>query len=548
MAVSNGQLANQTTFNNAFMSRTSNTTTTGTVGLNNADAASGTAVSNAQREHNAAASFMGMTLNSAKDVLPSWASSNLGTSSDNLQARVEAIDAQFPISIEDVIEINKFWAEWQETTFDSAAGTEDDISASMAGKVAGGGDAAEGVPTTDPNNIVALYSKDTGEEIEDAGGQRVYGRITEAAGVWTLTYYTNEAGVETAHSLSSQNIRIVFREVFNSADRPTFGSYMGMLASFDATADIAPASATVAGKVTTSAQTFGGDKTFNDFIEGLSEWYGDMEDDAATTGSAQTMGTPAKLAKSVSNISLTSLAGITAPTKEQFFILINKTGAAITIVDEDTGATAANRFMTGTGTDLSLEDDASLWLLYDMAEARWRVVGGSGSGSGGAREIGNVYMEPGDPGPESLYTSGIKVWRFTDGITQRIIGGFRLPPNLLAGTRFFLHFSAQGSAGSGNVLWKADVKGFQAGASSIGTPFVSETFSTTSNQGAAGADTLGFSNVALADVNGQIGLYGIEGLDFLTFEFYRDGGDAADTYAADVDVVAMSLEILESLP
>lgn len=53
MSVNNGQAASQNTFNNAFMSRTSNTSTTGVVDLNNtSDVNSGAQVTNAQRAIN----------------------------------------------------------------------------------------------------------------------------------------------------------------------------------------------------------------------------------------------------------------------------------------------------------------------------------------------------------------------------------------------------------------------------------------------------------------------------------------------------------------
>jgi hypothetical protein len=95
MAVSNGQLANSTTFNTAFMSRTVDTSTTGVVALNNAGVASGTSVPNAQREHNSIASYVGKTLNSAKDDLPVWTASEIGTALDTLFDRIEALSLAF---------------------------------------------------------------------------------------------------------------------------------------------------------------------------------------------------------------------------------------------------------------------------------------------------------------------------------------------------------------------------------------------------------------------------------------------------------------------
>lgn len=92
--ITNGQLANQTSFNNAFVSRTVNTSTVGKLDLNNAAAESGTAISNSQRELNSLASFLGKALNIAKDALPSWTSDDVGTLSDDIFERVDALTIQ----------------------------------------------------------------------------------------------------------------------------------------------------------------------------------------------------------------------------------------------------------------------------------------------------------------------------------------------------------------------------------------------------------------------------------------------------------------------
>lgn len=91
MSVSNGQVADQTTFNNAFLSRNSNSNTTGIIALDNTDAVSGSSVVNIQREQNAHSSFSGMPLNSAKTVKPAWVSTAVGTPTDDLEQRSEAL-------------------------------------------------------------------------------------------------------------------------------------------------------------------------------------------------------------------------------------------------------------------------------------------------------------------------------------------------------------------------------------------------------------------------------------------------------------------------
>ena len=94
MSVSDGQGADQTTFNNAFMSKATDSTTVGKQTLNNADVASGTQVINQQTEQNSAASYIGKAINALKDILPSWSSTSVGTGTDNLTQRAEALTVQ----------------------------------------------------------------------------------------------------------------------------------------------------------------------------------------------------------------------------------------------------------------------------------------------------------------------------------------------------------------------------------------------------------------------------------------------------------------------
>lgn len=257
MSVSNGQLANATTFNTAFMSRTANDNTTGIKSLQNAVAASGPDVINVQREVNSLNSFTGRASGSAYNVTPSWTNNDVGTSGDDLFDRADALTAEFnatsghnhdgttgsggEISAADLGDLNYFRADWQTFSKTSVSGSSVDISSEMGGKTPGGTSTVAGVITTAPNNRVTLVSLASEQAIEDAQGQRVYGRITEATGVWTLSFYTLESGVETAHSLSSQDIRAYFREVFTLETLPTIGADVGQIPSLDMTADIVDA-------------------------------------------------------------------------------------------------------------------------------------------------------------------------------------------------------------------------------------------------------------------------------------------------------------------
>lgn len=57
-----------------------------------------------------------------------------------------------------------------------------------------------GVITTGTNNYVQLRNSTTKGPLDDGTGVEVYGRITEAASLYTLSLYTLVAGVETAYA------------------------------------------------------------------------------------------------------------------------------------------------------------------------------------------------------------------------------------------------------------------------------------------------------------------------------------------------------------
>ena len=106
-------------------------------------------------------------------------------------------------------------------------------------------------------------------------------------------------------------------------------------------------------------------------------------ENSTSTGANVTLADPAYGYVRLTNSGLTSIDMITATSSNgQILILENKTGNPITI-NNDTGATAANRILTGTGAPLSIANNASVQLLYDGGTvSRWHVVGGTGSGGG----------------------------------------------------------------------------------------------------------------------------------------------------------------------
>ena len=464
--VSDGELANAVTFNSQLASLETSNTMLGEQNLHNTTPASGPDVDNAQKEINGLDSFTGRVGGDTYNSLPVWTNNDVGASTDDLKTRADSLTAAFdnatghahggatgdgaPIDAADLSNVNNFFGQFAgPKNIVTVSGLSTIVTTDFALETAGGSTTVEGVVTDPPSNRVVIIDE-LGEFLENAAGDRVYGRLTFAATVWTLTYFVVTAGVETAYSIPAPiDINIYYKKTYSQANRPTFGADFGDFFTADMTSEIVDASATQRGVVSTGVQSFAGAKTFTGAISasnlsgtnsgdvtlavigsapnangaslsgqavtlqpadstfggvltaiaqsilGLKTFIsgvvaqtvfrteGKVETDSAndaTTGSGVTLSLPAKEVVRLTSGTLVSVAGITAPSNKQKLIIINRTGVAITIINDAT-ATAADRFLTGTGVDLTLAINASISLVYDTTTSRWEIVGGSGSTS-----------------------------------------------------------------------------------------------------------------------------------------------------------------------
>lgn len=75
----------------------------------------------------------------------------------------------------------------------------------------------------------------------------------------------------------------------------------------------------------------------------------------------------------------TTIHGITAGKDGQILIIVNRTGANMTIANESaTETTAANRITTLSGGDFVTTGDGSVMLIYDTVNSRWNRIGAVG--------------------------------------------------------------------------------------------------------------------------------------------------------------------------
>jgi hypothetical protein len=122
--------------------------------------------------------------------------------------------------------------------------------------------------------------------------------------------------------------------------------------------------------------------------------------DSSSTGANVAIPLPTSPYLTVTNASLTSIDTVVNNSDNSFLVLTNRTGVAVNI-NNDTGATASNRIITGTGSFLTLENNASIMLAYSNANSRWMVVGGTGGGNASVNLVAGETITAG----QAVYVS-----------------------------------------------------------------------------------------------------------------------------------------------
>jgi len=197
------------------------------------------------------------------------------------------------------------------------------------------------------------------------------------------------------------------------------------------------ASATEPGMVNNTIQTLSGQKTFSTGIT-VSNLDLTQAVDSSTTGANADVSAPTVGTIIFTNASLASIRNIGAGVTGRVLVIKNSTGATITIIN-DSGGTAANRIVTGTGGNLSLLNTACLFLVYDGNATRWTVIGGSGGGSGnlvvdtftgdGSDVTFTLSVDPLSENNTWVYLSGVYQDKSTYSVSGTTLTFSTAPPN-----------------------------------------------------------------------------------------------------------------------
>jgi hypothetical protein len=484
--VSNGQVANETTFDNSFMARNGDTSTIGKVGLLNADTLSGATTDNAQRELNSEASYSGRTMGAVKDVTPTWTDASVGSGADDLTERAEALTAEFNpasghthdgsdsalISAVDLANVRLRGYLVQGTNLLAVTGTSLVVTTQLTGKTPSTNTTTKGVVVASTNNQVVLRDKNTTDDIVSPAGDRVYGRITESAGVWTLSFYTDIAGVETAFALSAQDVSWFYEELFSpTVDAPVY-SDLKNIPSDNATQDVVDASATQRGLVNTSAQSWTGIKNF---LTGIIS-------------------------------ALTTLKHITTPA--------NPAAGFVSVYPK-----ADNK-------------------LYILTSAGLETAVGTGGGGGSAVQ----WVESLDA-PESAIDLNLSTYKFPDGLTQALYALVKVPTSYVAGSPIKMLVTPYSyDAATSTMLINAISTLIRSGVDALDSTTNQRT--TTNTAIAIGAATVKIPQAATLDLTsaiGQINGVAVAAGDLIQVQLQRDF--ANDTSTNDVFVPVYGAEV-----
>lgn len=273
MGVVNGSAVSAEVTNPAFLDANADDTALGKIDLANIDPlVSGPTCFNIQREINSLNAYTGRPSAGAYNLKPTFTNSQGFTALQDIVSRSEALSAKFnsstghahdgsagngaPISAASVSSVPLKGYVIQGADLASITGTSVNVSALFVSATPSNSPTVSGVVVNAPENKEILRQatgSSQNDVFTDSLGNVVYGRLTESSGVWTLFFYVDIAGTETAYSFTSKSIRWYYQKLFNPLLNPPVYSEFANIPSDNITQDIIDATTSNKGKVLLSS-------------------------------------------------------------------------------------------------------------------------------------------------------------------------------------------------------------------------------------------------------------------------------------------------------
>ncbi len=353
------------------------------------DSIAGSLVQHVQRELNGIASFTGRTLNGVYNELPVWTNNDVGSSTNNVKQRADALTERFnattghqhtgtdspKVLAVNIDQVRLAGSLIRGVDINAITGTSTVVTSIMTGLTPSSGDTVKGVVVIAPNNKIIIRDKTTSDQVLSPAGDQVYGRLTHSAGVWTLSFYTDVAGTETAFSLTAQDIQWYYQRLYNPITDAPIYSQLASIPSDNATQDVIDASASQRGLMSASIQTLGGVKTWN-AGQNMVAYLAIQRADVASTASIVQLAS-AKSFVNITGSTPTTVHGIAAGVNGQLVTVHNETTVDVTMKAASVTASAADRI--DMVNDAIIPSKTSAEFIYNSTSSRWKLKSVSGS-------------------------------------------------------------------------------------------------------------------------------------------------------------------------